>query len=226
MGSRRAWLGIGQHLLLAATVAAALPFVVYALEFGWAGLTLRLDAPTYLFAEGAWLSNGTIFVHMLAGAAITVLAPLQLAGAIRRRWTGLHRAAGHLLAAGAILAGLGGGLYIALRGTIGGPLMDAGFAGYGACLVLAAAQTLRHGRAGNRAQHRDWALRLFWLALGSWLYRVHYGVWYAATGGLWSAEDFSGAFDRVTAFAFYLPYLAAVELYLRRKRRRAMAQPA
>jgi hypothetical protein len=80
-------------------------------------------------------------------------------------------------------------------------------------------QTLRHGRAGRMAAHRDWALRLFVLAIGSFLYRLHYGLWYLATDGVWTAEDFSGAFDRVQIFAFYLPYLALVELWLRHRRR-------
>jgi hypothetical protein len=156
---------------------------------------------------------------MAAGAGITVLAPAQLIGPIRRRWPGLHRAAGHAVVAGSLIAGAGGLGYIGLRETVGGPLMDLGFGLYGVLLILCAVQTLRHGRAGRLAAHRDWAIRLFVLAIGSFLYRLHYGLWYMATGGLWSAEDFTGAFDRVQIFAFYLPYLALAELWLRRRRR-------
>ncbi|WP_254813682.1 hypothetical protein [Rhodovulum sp. ES.010] len=101
---------------------------------------------------------------------------------------------------GALIAGVTGTAYIVLRGTIGGPVMDAGFAGYGVLLMVAAVQTLRSGRAGNLEHHRDWALRLFWLALGSWLYRVHYGVWYALTDGLWSNDAFTGAGDPPGAY--------------------------
>jgi hypothetical protein len=56
------------------------------------------------------------------------------------------------------------------------------------------------------------------LALSSWLYRVHYGLWFLVTGGLGSEPDFSGLFDRVQVFAFYLPYLLALEIWLRRTR--------
>lgn len=96
--------------------------------------------------------------------------------------------------------------------------MDLGFALYGLLTLGAALQTVRHAKAKRIAQHQAWALRFFWLAIGSWLYRVHYGLWYLATDGLWSNAEFTGAFDLAQNFAFYLPYLIAVELYLRRKR--------
>ncbi|MEO0910923.1 MAG: DUF2306 domain-containing protein, partial [Pseudomonadota bacterium] len=63
--------------------------------------------------------------------------------------------------------------------------------------------------------HREWALRLVVLALGSWLYRVHYGIWYLLTDGMYSEPDFSGAFDIIQTFAFYLPYLLLLEIWMR-----------
>jgi hypothetical protein len=59
------------------------------------------------------------------------------------------------------------------------------------------------------------------LALGSWLYRMDYGFWLLLTGGLGHTDDFRGPVDRVMAFAFYLPNLLVVELYLRVRRRPA-----
>lgn len=205
--------------LLVVLLLLALPFVWHALRFGALGLTADLSERTHLFDAARPAANAAIFAHMLAGALITALAPLQLIGPLRRRWPAVHRAAGHAIVAGSLIAGAGGLVYIALRETVGGPLMDWGFGLYGVLLILCAVQTQRHGRAGRMAEHRDWALRLFVLAVGSFLYRVHYGLWYLATDGLWTAEGFSGAFDRVQIFAFYLPYLALVELWLRHRRR-------
>ena len=54
------------------------------------------------------------------------------------------------------------------------------------------------------------------LAIGSWLYRLHYTVWYLATGGLWSTSKFTGLFDYAQMVGFYLPYLILLEIYLRR----------
>jgi hypothetical protein len=123
-----------------------------------------------------------------------------------------------LIIVAGVATALGGLVYIALRGTIGGTPMDIGFSLYGVLLLGAALQTIRHARAGHFAEHHKWALRFFWLALGSWFYRVHYGLWYLATDRLWSNPQFTGGFDLVQNFAFFLPYLIGVEIYLRRRR--------
>lgn len=216
-GSLRDWAG---HAALALLLLLALPFALYAARFGLSGLTTDLSGTTYLHTPGDWRPNLSLFLHMIAGAAITLLAPLQLVPGVRRRWPAVHRASGYAVVSLALLTGAGGLLFIALRGTIGGPAMNAGFAAYGALLVAAAVETARHARARDLARHRRWALRLVVLALGSWLFRLHYALWYAATGGLWSEPDFSGAFDRAQMVAFYLPYLLALELWLRAPLRR------
>lgn len=193
------------------------PFVLYAVNFGQGGLRDTLPNSHYLQSNNAAANLG-IFAHMLAGGVITLLVPLQLIGPLRQRVPALHRISGRIIAAAAIVTAVGGLAYIALRGTIGGWPMDLGFSLYGALTLLAATQTYRHARARRLDQHHAWALRFFWLAIGSWLYRAHYGLWYAATDGLWSLRDFSGPFDLVQNFAFYLPYLIGVEIYLRQTR--------
>ncbi len=190
-----------------------LPFAQHALSLGWQGLTGDLSGKSRLYSEG--LANPAIFGHMIAGGLITVLAPLQLIPDIRHRRPALHRASGYILATAAGLTAVAGLAYIALRGTIGGPVMSFAFALYGALMLIAVVQTVRHARARRIGQHQRWALRLFVLAIGSWLYRVHYGVWFAATGGLASTPEFTGLFDKVTVFAFYLPYLVALECIFR-----------
>jgi hypothetical protein len=118
---------------------------------------------------------------------------------------------------------VGGLVFIARRGTIGGPVMDLGFALYGLCLATAAVQTIRHAWGRALERHREWALRLFVLALASWLFRLHYVVWFLITDGLGSTPDLTGPFDRVQVFAFFVPYLIGLEVYLRWRRRRTGA---
>ncbi|MEM1346220.1 MAG: DUF2306 domain-containing protein [Pseudomonadota bacterium] len=196
-------------------------FVVHAWGQGVEGLGPEPDPTNRLYEAAAWLSTPAIFLHMLAGAVITLLAPLQLVGGLRRRLPIFHRLSGYIVVATAVVAAIGGLLYIVLRGTVGGPPMDVAFAGYGLCLLVSAVQAARHARAGRLEIHREWALRTFVLAIGSWLYRLHYGLWYMTTGGLWiEPETFTGAFDRIQLVAFYVPYLLALELYLRAGRRR------
>lgn len=193
-----------------------LPFAVYAVRFGLGGLRDELPDPHYLMSD-RFLPNAAIFGHMLVGGIVTFLVPLQLIGPLRRRVPRMHRWSGRMIALAAILTAMGGLIYIPLRGTIGGWPMDAGFMVYGILLLGCAVQTYRHARAGRFCVHRAWALRFFWLAIGSWLYRVHYGLWYLATDGLWSNPDFTGAFDLFQNVGFYLPYLIGVEVYLRRR---------
>jgi uncharacterized membrane protein YhaH (DUF805 family) len=211
-----------QSLLLALLVVSVLPFARHSVVFGLEGYGLGTLRETRLFRAGAPFANLAIFGHMLAGAAITLLAPLQLSGTLRRRFPGWHRWAGRTLVLGALVAGVAGLVYILSRGTIGGGWMDAGFALYGLLLMGAALQSIRFARARDFQRHRAWALRLFVLAIGSWIYRVHYGLWYLATDGAGSAQDFSGPFDLIQNFAFYLPYLALVELWLRLRPRVAV----
>lgn len=204
-------------MALGLIVVLALPFILYAAGFGWRGLVSDLSQASYLYTPRGLLPNTAIFGHMLAGAVITLLAPLQLMGAIRTRYPVVHRTAGYIIFTCAILSATGGLAYIALRGTIGGMPMDIAFTAYGLCVMVAAVEAVRHARAGRTDRHRRWALRLFVLAIGSWLYRVHYALWYIATGGLWTRPDFSGAFDLVTMFAFFIPYLIGLEIWLRQR---------
>ncbi|SFE56005.1 DUF2306 domain-containing protein [Roseivivax sediminis] len=195
----------------------ALPFVLYSAGFGLRGLTADLSEDTRFFTTP--LPNALIFTHMATGALATCLAPLQLIERIRIRRPRAHRVLGYVTLGAATITGICGLGYIALKGTIGGTLMSAGFALYGALLLLAAANTAYHALDKDRARHRRWALRLTVLALGSFLYRLHYWVWYAATGGAGSNAAFTGPFDLFNFAGFYLPYLAALELWLRQERR-------
>ncbi|MEM7500307.1 MAG: DUF2306 domain-containing protein [Pseudomonadota bacterium] len=202
------------------------PFALYAALQGVGGIAGDLPADNRFLLADATASNLSIFTHMITGAAITFLAPFQLVGAVRRRWPRLHRLLGRMLVALAIPTALGGLGFIFIRGTEGGWIMDLGAFGYGACVLVSAVETFRHARAGRFALHREWALRLFVLAIASWIYRMHYVLWYLATDGLWSNEDFTGAFDLVTIFAFYIPYLALIEVYIRATRPSDRATPA
>ncbi|ETX30041.1 DUF2306 domain-containing protein [Roseivivax isoporae] len=204
-------------LAILALTLLALPFVLHAAAFGLRGLSADLSGQTRFFTTP--LPTVLIFGHMAAGALLTLLAPLQLLPATRRGGARLHRRLGYVILALAAVTGTFGLGYIGLRGTIGGPLMSAGFALYGVLLLVAAANAVYHALDRNLAAHRAWALRLAVLAVGSFLYRLHYWVWYAATGGAGSTPDFTGPFDLANFVGFYLPYLLLLELWLRRSTR-------
>jgi len=177
-----------------------------------------------LYESDTPAATAGIGLHFAAGGIILALGCIQLIGAVRDRFPAVHRWTGRVYVTASLLAGVGGLTFILAKGTIGGAAMDAGFGLYGVLTVLAAAQTIRHARAGRMEAHRAWALRLFALAIGSWLYRMDYGFWLLLTDGAGHAQDFTGPFDRVMAFWFYLPNLLVVEAFVRG--RRVTARPA
>ncbi|MCC5984780.1 MAG: DUF2306 domain-containing protein [Rhodobacteraceae bacterium] len=196
---------------------AALGFAAYSLRFGLRGLGIDLSEVTYIYTPGGTFANLAIFGHMILGAAAMVLVPFQLIARIRQRHPWLHRMIGRVIVLASITVAVGGLIYIALRGTIAGPLMDFGFALYGALMLGCAVQALRLARAGDFDRHSAWALRLFVLVMGSLIFRLHYALWFSLTDGLGSNAQLTGPFDQVQYFAFYIPYLAALELWLRRR---------
>src|SRR5579872_1203994 len=168
-----------------------------------------------LYEPGSPAATSVLGLHFLAGGVILILGCIQLLRKVRARWPALHRWLGRIYVTAALLAGLGGLIFILLVGTIGGRVMDLGFGLYGALMVLAAVQTYRHARARSLVLHRAWALRLFALAIGSWLYRMDYGFWLLLGGDRGHTHDFHGPFDQLMAFFFYLPNLALVEAFIR-----------
>ncbi|WP_300033411.1 DUF2306 domain-containing protein [uncultured Roseobacter sp.] len=197
-------------------MAIVWPFAHYAIRLGLQGLNDGAATGSRLFTRNGPVPNMAVFAHMVVGGLLTLLVSLQLLGSLRARWPRLHHINGYAMFTCAMLAGAGGLAYIALRGTIGGFWMDLGFAIYGTLMIGAAVQTVRNAQRRRIDRHRRWALRLFVLALGSWAYRVHYGIWYALTGGVASNGAFTGAFDLVQNFAFYMPYLLVLEVWFRR----------
>ena len=203
------------HLGLLLLVLVALPFAIYSVDRGLS-MTSPENLVSRLYDAAAPVSTFAIFAHMVLGGAITVLAVLQVLPVLRRRVPALHRASGYVVAALALTTALAGGLYIAVRGTIGGWPMDAGFGVYGALMALAAVQTIRFARQ-RHAMHRVWATRLVILVLGSWIYRVHYGIWDLVADGAGRTPDFAGPFDLTQMVGFYLPYLLIYEVLRKRR---------
>jgi len=165
-------------------------------------------------------ASAGIGLHFFAGAVLLLLGPVQLIGEIRAKAPAVHHWIGRLYALAAFAAGVGGLTFIALKGTVGGMMMNVAFAAYGGLTVLAAVETVRHAMARRIETHRAWAIRLFALAIGSWLYRMGYGLFFAIMG----ADDpghtaaFDGWFDYVMDWAFFVPPLIVAEMFIRARR--------
>ena len=214
------------RLLVACCWCSGAIFGAYIISF-FGGAALRGEAARWneslanLYDPAAPLATLAMGAHFATGGVLLLLGPLQLIGALRRRLPVLHRWLGRLYVLCAGVAGLGGLGFILARGTIGGEVMSTGFALYGALMAAIATLTYAAARGGRTEAHRAWAIRLFALTVGSWLYRMEYGLWFLTMGKAGHASDFHGPFDAVMAFAFYLPNLAVAELFIRARRRPA-----
>ncbi|GAB3932331.1 DUF2306 domain-containing protein [Larkinella terrae] len=156
-----------------------------------------------------------IGLHFAMGGIILVLGSIQLIDAVRVRFPALHRWLGRLYVLSCLLAAVGGLVFIALKGTIGGTVMNIGFGLYGVLMFVSAIQTYRYAVRRDTDRHRIWALRLYALAIGSWLYRMDYGFWFLLADGAGHSRSFSGPFDHVMAFFFYLPNLLVADAFSR-----------
>jgi Predicted membrane protein (DUF2306) len=160
------------------------------------------------------VATAGIGIHFVGGAILLLLGPLQFVRLIRDRAPAMHRWIGRIYATAALLTGLGGLAFIALKGTIGGTLMNVGFGLYGALTVLAALMAPICAWRRQFAAHRAWAIRLFALVIGSWLFRMGYAFWESLTGPLGHTANFDGPFDVFMAFFFFIPNLVVAEIII------------
>ncbi len=168
-----------------------------------------------IYQPGASAASLGIGLHFAAGGIILLLGGLQLLAGLRSKYPTFHRVTGRIYVSVSMLAAIGGLAFIALKGTVGGTVMDIGFGLYGLLMLLAAMQTIRFALAKNFSDHQAWAWRLYALAIGSWLYRMDYGLWLALADWVGHTDGFDGWFDRIMAFFFYIPNLIIVELMIR-----------
>ncbi|MEM7536434.1 MAG: DUF2306 domain-containing protein [Chloroflexota bacterium] len=222
------WSGIA---LVATVWTSAVLFGLYILAFYVAALpegemTRWNNVLPGLYDEERAAATASIGLHFAGGGIILILGSIQLIGSIRNRYPRIHRWIGRVYVVASLLTAIGGLIFIAISGTIGGTVMDIGFGLYGILMLVAAVETMRHARAGRIDVHNAWALRLYALAIGSWLYRMDYGFWELLAGGAGHTDDFTGWFDQIMAFFFYIPNLIVVEIMLRGRQmaRSAIAQ--
>ncbi len=217
--TQRALRGTGVLLVSTVWISAGL-FGLYILAFYAAALYEgNLDRWNNilpgLYQRDSAVATSGIGLHFAMGGIILMLGSIQLIGSIRERWPAFHRWVGRVYVLSCLLAAVGGLTFIVVKGTIGGTVMDIGFGLYGVLMLLAAVQTYRHAVARHIDLHRAWALRLYALAIGSWLYRMDYGFWIMLTDAYGHGDNFTGPFDQIMAFFFYIPNLLVAEVFIR-----------
>ncbi|MBB65290.1 MAG: DUF2306 domain-containing protein [Waddliaceae bacterium] len=192
------------------------PFVVLSFYLGLLGLSEGLINVSELNRLTWRSTNDSLSLHMITGSVLTSIAPLQFLRSRFQKARVLHRVLGYIVVSLAFLTCIGGIIYIVIHGTRGGLWMNMGFGIYGAFLVLSAFFVVYYARKENLRLHEEWGLRFILLSLGSWFYRVCYGVLiFIDPTCPGHTIDFRGPFDFFMNFAFYLLPLLFLEIYLR-----------
>jgi hypothetical protein len=219
--TRSQWLLLGSIRLLSTLVwLSTLLFGLYILAF-YAVPFFQQEMESWnqtlnnLYTEGENTATAGIGAHFIAGGVILILGCVQLVSGIRERMPKVHRVTGRIYVTAAIVTSIGGLFFVVAKGTIGGWVMDLGFALYGTLMFICAVMTIKLAMAKQFEQHRIWALRLFALAIGSWLYRMDYGFWYLLADNAGHNDTFTGPFDYFMDFFFFIPNLLVVELIVR-----------
>ena len=203
-------LAFGAYILLRAAGATPRNFEQ------WRALVDGLPMPTLQ----DWIGNLGIGLHFAMGTILVLAWPILLSSRIRTRHRALHRWTGRLYITAALLAGVGGLSFILTHGAYT-PAASVAFAVWGAVMMLSAVMAFVHARAKRFDRHRAWAIRLFAMVLGSWVFDLEIRAWKDLTGGLgMGAGNTSGPFDYAILYLFFVPNLLVAECFIRSLHRR------
>ena len=88
-------------------------------------------------------------------------------------------------------------------------------------MMLSSVMAHVHARARRFDRHRAWAIRLFAMVLGSWLFDIEIQAWTDWAGGIgMHADGASGPFGLAMLVLFFVPNLLAAEFFIRNMHRR------
>ena len=212
-----------KRMLIIVCWTSAIIFGVYILGFYLASYLMgNLENWNLGTLPGLYDSQNTkstfgMGLHFAAGGLILVLGCIQLLQSVRINYPAWHRWIGRIYVVSCLATAIGGIFFILFKGTVGGLSMDIGFGFYGVLMFISAILTWKHAANRNIELHRAWALRLFILAIGSWLYRIETGLARIFLGSLGHTKDFQGTTDMIMNFFFYVPNLILLEIYLKCK---------
>ena len=156
-------------------------------------------------------NRSLILRHVVPGALILLLTPLQFSGFIRRKRLAYHRWAGRLILLAVWICG-SAALAFGLLVPFGGTPERIFTALFGSLFLYFPGRGWRAIREGNVAEHREWMLRMYGLALAIGLIRIIGAllVWLTPVG---PREGFNWSF-----WGGFLVMLVLAEMWIRRTR--------
>jgi hypothetical protein len=155
--------------------------------------------------------------HFFFGSLLLIIGPIQFSQTIRAQYPNFHRWTGFFYTLSSFITGFGGIVFLFVWGAAGGIPMLLGFMIYGLLMMIAPVQVIRYALKGNLVIHREWAIRLFALVLGSWIYRMGYGIIRSLMNDFGLAKNFSGPMDYFMDFSFFVIPLIVAEIVIKGK---------
>ena len=158
-------------------------------------------APPRSLFEARYLQSPVISaIHMFSGIIFVLLAPLQFIPKLRARHLGVHRVMGRVLICCALIAGFYGIVAAVVLPVFGGLASETASWFFGTIFIFALLRAFWCVRNRKIAQHREWMIRAFALALGVGAQRIILGILIASTDytlvdafgpGLWMGFGFN-----------------------------------
>ena len=161
----------------------------------------------------------TVFmmIHFIGVAIILLIGNIQMVKHVRKNYISLHRWCGRIYISCAFLTGLAGSIFVIVHGTVGGANGNIAFFIYGVIVMIFSSLTFYHIKFRKDIDaHKRWATRTYAVLLGSWLYRLTYGLRAMFTGEY--STSYNGAFSIIMDYGFYIVPIIVTEAYLRSER--------
>lgn len=224
-GDQRPYQRLGRFFYFAALLGLG-AFGIYIILRA-VGATLRNFGQWHALVEGLplrtaseWIANLGIGMHFIMGTILVLAWPILFSARIRSRHRAVHRWTGRIYVSAGFLAGTGGMSFILTHGAYNRAASVA-FGIWGAVMMFSAVMAYLHARAKRFDLHRAWAIRLFAVVLGSWLFDIEIRSWTDLTGGIGIGRGgATGPFDYAILYLFFVPNLLVAEFFIRKKHQR------
>jgi len=151
-------------------------------------------------------------IHFIFGIVIQIIGPMQFIEYLRN--IHVHRWIGRIYILFAMIASICGMSFITINSTEGGINMSCAFFIYGLCFYISATITWIHARRKEYKNHMYWAIRTFFLGIGSWLYRLLYYAAFACGYKFVQSSDFLRPLDMIFDWLFFVPNMIIAEIVI------------
>lgn len=173
----------------------------------------------HFYLKGDGMGNLVFGLHVAFAAVVTILGPLQLITAIRKKAPRVHRISGRVYIFSAFLMGIGG-LYLTwVRGAVGGLFAQVTVSINALIILVSAFFSIRYAIQRKINLHNQWAVHLLLAMSGVWFFRVFLMLWlviHKRPVGF-DPETFTGPFLTFLGIFVYIFPQAVAALYFKAK---------